>query len=391
MALFAGLVGLLVVACGNDSAEPPTAPGPRAAPDPPAGARAAGASEPDPPVEAPPSAWPDRVEDLSLTLAGLTTESACEEDLRARIPVELSEAIADIGYAAIIHDVCRGLFAVRDHSAEGCDELGVSSLRGGCRRRLAIFARDPNACPDDGVVGGREPMCLAWAARSTLACRGVATGDAPRCAAVLANDAARCQRADRQERIRCVSEVRRYGSTVAAAPPDRPADDDDGSDERVFRIEVTPIHGGRPAGDTVIIDRDVLARGVYLEAKACRYEARLADPLGEVARAVSLARDPWADLRLTLPVAADDSLVVPFGPSANLSLLIPGRGEASTLLGDDGTVTLSGYRPTRGAAFTGTLEGRVRLAQSEMQVRGTFTTFVRDVDPIVGCGEPAAP
>ncbi len=324
----------------------------------------------DPP---PSSAWPSEVRSLRDAVRGFTSVDACLEELRARTPTAVSEGIADVGYDGFFDDVCRGLEAARDGDVEACDALEISTARAGCRRRLALVHGRADACPEDRVIPGREAVCVAWAARDPGLCR--ASAEPVRCRAVLAGDADACRTLRAGDRERCRAHVARYASALEGERRDSPAT----REAAVMTLEVRE-EGGAP----IALSRDVLERGVRVSPRGCDYVVPLANALGELTVPVGLEREePSFHLELSVPGGAREPITLALGADrAVLSLRTPAHGGVTSLSGARGVVTLERFEAALGGAITGTIEGTLRHADTELSVRGRFATFVRDLDAL---------
>lgn len=337
--------------------------------------------------EAPPSLWPEAPLPVADELARVETREACAARIRATLAAEVADAIAALGYDRFVEDVCGGLAAVRDGNVAACDTLSVSSARNGCRRRLALVHGLPDACPDDATVSGREPVCLAWAARDVGLCRGAAVGERERCEAVLAGDARRCRTLPAGIRARCVAEVSRYGAALGTERATSAAREV----EAQLALTVTVDTAGTtarpaepdasPAEPTVVtISEPQLDRGVVVARCGDGLRVRIGD-----------ARRHGAPLRLDGPAEAEllvrwpaDADAEPLRVSAAtgdavLRLRIPHASDATSDPGGGGTVTLEARTPTRGALLAGTVELTMRMPGGRARVTGSFRTFVRDV------------
>jgi hypothetical protein len=298
--------------------------------------------------------------------------------MRERIPVEIAEVMADLSYAQVIDDTCAGLVAVRDRSVEGCDALSVSALQRGCRRRLALVAGDPGACPDALAMPGRDPVCVAWAARDAGLCRAAGPAEEPRCRAVLSGDAAACRRYRGGDRARCEAEIRRYAGALGDERAESAASDV----EPVFRLTAEVVARGGDPREPIVIEHAFLERGVHLAASGCGHRLSLVDPAGRVPSPVSFTdRPPSAQLELDVPRGTETPREVPLGPTtAALRIVLPGIGEASSIVGASGKVTITEWSAERGAAIAGQVAGELDLTPGRVRVRGEFRTFVRDVE-----------
>ncbi len=332
----------------------------------------------DPSIEPPSSTWPAEVGGLDEELARFSTVDDCRARLRARTPTLVSEGIAELRYDAFFDDVCRSLAAVSEGSVEGCDALSTSALREGCRRRLALSLGRPELCPDGRLVEGRDPVCVAWAARAPELCAAASLADAPRCRAVLAGDAEGCARLRGGDRGRCEAEVARYAGAL-------------GDERAATRLPAPRMELElRAAGaEPERIERDALSRGVRLAPEGCRWRVALQRPQGERELRLGLGR-PEASfhLELVVPTGALVPAVIPLGPGgATLTVTSRERGRLSSVSGAQGEVTLSRFEPTLGGAVEGTLEGTLRAGGEAIRLRGRFASFVRDLDP----PDPACP
>ena len=329
-------------------------------------------------LDPPPSpSWPTEVRGLRESADAFTSVEACLAELRARTPVAVAEGIADLAYDGFFDDVCRGLEAVKAGDPDRCDALDASTVRAGCRRRVAILNGLPAACPADMVLPGRDSVCVAWAARDRELCRAASIADRARCAAVLDGEARGCVSLRGGDRGRCEAEVRRYAGALGeerheSAAAARPA---------VLELTVT-VEGA--SGDPIRIERDVLARGVRLVPQGCRYQVALGEPHGEGMLPSGPGRfEPTFHLELAVPMGDDANRALPLGATdAVLSLALPAHGGITSIAGASGQVALSAFEPRVGGAVDGTVRGRLRSGGAELAVEGRFRTFVRDLEPL---------
>lgn len=333
----------------------------------------------DAPVE--PASWPEDVEDLAAAAARFESVDACLAALRARTPTSVAEALDDVGYDALFDDVCRGMEAVHARDASLCDALSVSHARAGCRRRVAIVAGDPDACPEDAVLRGRDPICVAWASRDPTLCRAVSIAERASCEAVLGADASRC---DRASRARCSAWIRRYAGALGS---ERRASEAARRDPelrlratRVFPPSTSTGLPGAPSVEPGELDLSAqLARGVRLEAIPDRCAHRVVlDERGEPG-SLSLAR---AGLRaeLELPAGEEPPIERAIGPlGASLEIALPHGGRAS---GGEGAIVIERAVRARGGALEGRIAAELPMVPGTLRVEGTFRTFVRDLDAL---------
>lgn len=361
----------LLITCAACSDHAP--PEPHPAPEP---ATPGVEAEESAPAEPAPTSWPAEVEDLGSAIARFESVEACLAELRARTPTLAAEALGDLGYDAFFDDACRALDAVRRGDAEACDALSVSSARRGCRRRLALVAGEPSHCPEDPAIEGREPLCVAWAARSADLCRAVARAERETCEAVLAGEQEGCPRADR---ARCEAWVRRYASALgderarhpaARAPAELHLD--------VVRVHPPPASGGAATEDPPIaIDLPQLERGVRLVAEGCAHRVLLDDR--GAPSVLSIAR-PGLRAELALPAGAVTPLERPIEPlGASLELVVPEVGRARA---GEGTFEITALERALGGELAGRFQATLPLAPGALRVEGRFRTFVRDTDAL---------
>jgi hypothetical protein len=251
------LFTIVLWGCGSE-ASVPEAPPPSRAPTP---------AEVE--VEASPSPWPTETASLEESLARFEDEASCVARLRQSVPVELAQALADLGYDAVLDDVCRDLHAGKTGDPAACESLGATGLRDGCRMRVALSTRTPEHCPPARAMEGRDPSCLAWTTGVTRLCDATVGDARRRCVAVARNDARACGRD-----AACAAAVRRYGSSVVPSEDAEQLDD-----ARDVALSI--------AGQTASTEHvDAVARGVALAAEGCasRVRVEVGGPLSEGAQ-----------------------------------------------------------------------------------------------------------
>jgi hypothetical protein len=146
---------------------------------------------------------------------------------RSRIDPMLGDALEAIGYDTFFADACRVIDAAKAGDTKRCLAIGTSALRTHCRATVAELRAIPAACPwlqPSAPSRGRDPACVAIAARSAPLCQ-VEHDPVARavCGALLgrpSHDATGCQRLfSRPERERCTREVARWRSALTPADP----------------------------------------------------------------------------------------------------------------------------------------------------------------------------
>ncbi len=365
-------VALVAVASpGCDETEPPRSP-----PSSPAAPERPGPST-VPEAEATP--WPEEVTDLAATVEHFENTQDCTDNLRSRLPAEITDLVTDLGYDALLDDACQSVAAVRAGSEEGCDALSVSAVRNGCRMRLAVFHRRPEACPVLGGGTGRDPSCVAWASRDPELCRGARGAEGAICRAVFEGEAAACDDARSDVRSRCRARVGRFGAVLG---DDRREVMDEV--EAHFRLTVRSEDG---AGDEVVIEGDDAARGVVLEAEGCTYRLTVGDV------GVLRAREPKASISLSIPAGAALPLRLPLGgTAARVLIALPGRGIGDSMPGGTGAVTVEALGVNVGGRVVVTIDGQLNLPPGRVAAEGRIETFVRDVEALPeGCAAEAPP
>lgn len=302
-------------------------------------------------VEGPsPSPWPTDPASWAESLERFEDVPSCVERLRAGVPIELAESLADLGYDTVYDDVCHALAAAEAGDASGCEALSASALRDGCRRRVALATRDPDVCPPARGLAGRDATCLAWTTGLARLCDAARVGEERTCRAVGANDAARC-RGD----ARCEAAVKRYGGSVAPLVAEREL-----TGELAIETTVDERAGHASRHD------EVAAAGVVLSVEGCAYRARLevGGPLRE---------GPQHELELLLrQVEGEWRGEVRAMRFSSTRLAIP-------TVAMEPRLDALRFEPRRGGVLT--LEARARLA-SEGALRVVAQTWVRDLDPL---------
>lgn len=324
----------------------------------------------DTPEQAP-SEWPEQIASLEESVAQFETQDECERALRARVPVELSESFADLGYERIFVETCLAIRAARERSVERCREIEVSALERGCLLRVAAIAELPDECPPDPTRSGRDAKCIAWALRDPTLCRAARTERAE-CEAVLAGDSDLCARALEEDRDRCEAAVQRYASSLAG---DRRAAL--GRSEAIARLRLTFVD----------IEREPLAIELPLEhglhaarGNGCRHTIEVGE-LDEVASSAALSDRPATfALVLTVP-SGDPPIELPLSlTAARLAIVIPGMGVADSASSATGAVTVRELARARGGELRASIRGELTLVPGRVRVEGDIDAYLRDLD-----------
>ena len=127
----------------------------------------------------------------------------CVRRNRAALPPELAAALGALDTPALLEDGCRLDAAPRLRDPALCDAVASSALREACAARVAIAMAAPERCPSTPGLVGREPVCVAVAARSPALCAAVPGTDRGRCLALVHADARQCARLEGTFRSAC--------------------------------------------------------------------------------------------------------------------------------------------------------------------------------------------
>jgi hypothetical protein len=319
----------------------------------------------------PASEWPAEIASLEESVAAFETQEECERALRERVPVELSESFADLGYERIFVETCVAIRAARERSTERCREIEVSALERGCLVRVASIAELPDECPSDPTRPGRDAKCIAWALRDPTLCRA-ARSDRAECEAVLANDVDRCGQALEEDRGRCEAAVRRYAASLAG---DRHAAL--GRSPATARLRVSFVDIEREPIEIAL----PLEHGLHASrGNGCRHTIEIGE-LDEVARSPALSDRP-ATFAAELSVPAGDApLELPLSlTGARLAIVIPGLGVADGASGATGAVTIRELVRARGGVVRASIRGELALVPGRIRVEGDIDAYLRDLE-----------
>lgn len=361
---------------------------PRSPPTSPAQLAAVGSSERSNEVSPSATPWPAEVTGLAATIDEFETTEQCTEELRGRLPPEVTDLVGDLGYDTLLDDACQSVGAVREGSPAACDALSVSAVRRGCRLRLAVFHSRPEACPARTGGTGREANCVAWASRDPELCRAAGPADEAICRAVFAGEQTGCEEVRDDLRSRCRARVGRFGPVV-------------GNDRREvmeevevqFRLVVNDASD--PDEETAVaVEGDAGARGVVLESAGCGRRLVIGD-VGVLA-----AQVPKASVAVTVPGSAllpgglplRLHLRLPPGDAAaRLVLAIPQRGVGDSFPSGTGSITVEALGATVGERVVLSVDGELNLPPGRVTVEGRIETFIRDVEPLPAGCEASAP
>ena len=170
----------------------------------------------------------------------------------------------------------------------------LPGLRRGCRFRVAITHQNPDACPADRVMPGRDPLCLAWSSRRSRLCQALSPDEARLCRAVMKESAEACADLDESIVLRCNAYRARYPELA------RPEQTGDGFMPTV--LEIQWVRTSRDGAESRGTESFRFARwGVQLIEAELFYEIDLRDPLELPAR-VGLRHHENRRLRMSLRI-----------------------------------------------------------------------------------------
>jgi hypothetical protein len=361
---------ILLLAAASACADKKSAP-PEPTPSSPAAALAIDAS-----VLGEPSDPPAPAGDLKAELDRFVNVDTCVAE-RSRVDPLIGDALGAIGYETFFRDACRLLEAAKDKKREICDRIDASSLRSRCRSWVAMVALTPDACPlqfEGAPARGRQPTCVAVAARDPRLCAGEAL--APRratCEGLVLRDAAKCESLVPSPRAACEREVARWKGVLLApleglAPIDAP------------KGKLT-LRGATGTADPAVIQPEIdlapdLARGLVAITSGGRVRIELGSFVeSEIAR---IAAPPQKRMRLGLALVLEEA--AKRATVQKLELEIPGDAPIVSPPGScDCAVSGISAVQKRGDPVTFKLEGTLSSNGRSYKIAADATTFVRDV------------
>lgn len=332
--------------------------------------------------------------DLTADLAHFTTLDACVNERHLDDPV-LGDAVLALGYDGFARDACRVLAAAKSGRAAECRPITVSSLARHCESLVAIVGKAPDACPRDPLGPGREPSCVALAARDRRLCASVREDERARCEALLTGDEKRCGGAPRAERQSCVRDVARLRGLLKDAPRDlapfvAPAG--------AFKIEPrngAPMRGSGEGSLALALREGLLVTVLAGTVPVRRVElGTLIGRGGDDRVPLYASADPG--VFAVIDVAADGSGNAPKAAVQRLDLVVPGGGTYSAPPTPSAlAVTVKKLDATRGGVVELTVDGSVGDAERTYGVHLDAKTFVRDVVTVeprpLPTGSPRSP
>lgn len=299
----------------------------------------------------------------------LAPSERCAHDLAEQTPEAVRATLDDLGYERLFEDACAAQRAEESGDPDVCSELSVATLRDRCVARVAVAHERASDCPQARTIDGRDPLCVALAARDRRLCVAAGLVDGAACEAALGRERA-CARLPEEARGQCVSRAADLSSRVHGDVRTRP--------ELRTSLSITTGTGSpRTLGSA--------GRGARVVYRGCTHwlllgdPARLTVPFGAAALAFEMVLRDEAPLEVTL-----SSLASPTASTLTISL-----DGSRTLHASGGTITLDTIDPALGGVIAGTFHAA--FASPTSAIDGTFATFVRDADPRpAGCtAEPS--
>lgn len=160
-----------------------------------------------------PSDPPAPAGDLKAEIDRFLNIDTCVAE-RAKLDPLVGDALGAIGYETFLRDACRLLEAAKDRKRETCERIDSSALRARCQTWVAMVASSPDQCPmqfEGLVTRGRDPSCIAIAARDQRLCNGEARAvQRGTCEAMVSRDPAKCDVLVAHQRPACQREVTRW-------------------------------------------------------------------------------------------------------------------------------------------------------------------------------------
>ncbi len=353
-------VALAALACTPDRAPPLP---PREPARPPVAFRTAAPSAPsETPTEHP---SPDAARALPERIA------RCVARLDTATPRELAGALDALQLPSLLEDACRLDAAPSMADPSVCTAIASSAVREACLTRVALATATPERCPATPGLLGREPVCVALAARSPALCAAAPGTDRARCLALVHVDAAACARLDPAFRSACLRDLRELAPWLQRRRGD--ALDD-------ARVTLDRVDPAADAGPLQTWSLRAHRRGAWLDESGRLWlvDPALGWPRATAAagdepvvavriatRGVSVGREVEAEARVILPDAlALDTDDHSARATATFATVPTGRGARYAV-----TVTVTGVRAGLASTLVLHGEGFVRDVVSATSLR----------------------
>lgn len=313
-----------------------------------------------PNVSAPP---PARHETPRSDASALSDALArCLARTSERMPPELGAALGVLGAQGLVEDACRLDLAPRLGSSALCDAVRSSALRETCLSRVAMALAVPEQCPPTPGLRGRDPVCVAVAARAPALCTAAPGSDRGRCLALARADGRACEALEGSFRETCTQDV------TALSPWLRPLQGTTFPDARVVVTEYVPSSDG---GGHRSWELRAHRRGQWLDEAGVLHvldpsETSAASDIAAGVVPVVVLKVPTVSARAGITVSAEARIVL---PDARIIDTAEGTARASAVFsvvpharGDRvvATVTVEGATVGVGHDVTVTVEGFIR-------------------------------
>lgn len=315
--------------------------------------------------------------DLKSELERFTHVTACVADHSAVSPL-VGDAIGAIGYDTLLHDACRMLESAKLKEATRCASIESRALRARCATYVAWVTSRPDDCPltiEGEPQSGRDPTCVAVAARDPRLCRAAPSARRGTCEALVSRSEAPCAQALPARKAACLRELARFRAVLA--PPLT------GLAELPAASARWTLHGDKGTADPPSPQVDATAdveHGVVLVVARSRAVARIglvdgSGPLHSITGAVRATRVAVTLLAEGLGGKSEDIRV----RVERLVVEVPGEvplvseGSAAGC-----TARASAFGEARGAPVRVTLACPIASGTKAYRVDGELTTFVRD-------------
>lgn len=318
--------------------------------------------------------------DLKSEAAKFTTLDECVAQHAALDPL-VGDALAAIGYDTFVRDACRVLEATKAHDPRKCEPIDASSLRARCEAVVAMVEGKPDDCPYD-VAGdrarGREPTCVAVAARDARLCAGEIASRRTACEALATADAKKCSggagaHVSDLDRRACARDVDRWRTTLEPLPPAGPA--------LPAAKGVIEVHGAEGTADPAQPRSDVtidVERGVVLsrEPGGTRIRVGQLAELGGVPHVASPTSSTKIAFEIVLPKDPPGEARV-----ERFELDVPGSTVSTGAAGHSAGLkaTVKKMERTRGGPIEIVIDGLAGSAPGAYKVHAELTTWVRDL------------
>jgi hypothetical protein len=158
--------------------------------------------------------------DLKRDVESFSTIEACVAAHSGVDPL-VADSVDSLGYTNLLHDACRIPEALKAKDKAPCERITASALQARCLSLLAMVTKRPDTCPSAGLASrgdGRQPTCVAVAARDARLCAAEVSSARPRCEALATGNLSRCDAAGGEAK-RCARESARIGNMLEGTGP----------------------------------------------------------------------------------------------------------------------------------------------------------------------------